>query len=382
MALKRNPGNAPTGVSRRDFLRSGALGAAVLAAGPVALAACSSEETAAPTGDNPFKIGFAYISPRDDNGWSTTHDIGRQAVESRVANVETSWVDNVPISAEGTQVFENLASQNDMVVVNSEYSDFLVEVVERHPDIPFLEADGHRYDLENLRAYYVSHHKPAYVGGVAAGMLTETNRLGYVGAFPTATVFNDTNAFLLGARTVNPDVELQTVMIFSFFDPPGATQATNALIDGGSDVIFDVQDDTTPLQICEERGVWSMIWNKDNREFGPNAYVNAVALDWDDYYVSQVEAAIDGSWKNKPDGPDLLDLGAGVDNTSWGQNVPQEVADAADIAHQAILDGQLEVYEGPLVDSEGNERVAAGQSLSDREVYDVDWSVEGVSGVL
>jgi simple sugar transport system substrate-binding protein len=171
-------------------------------------------------------------------------------------------------------------------------------------------------------------------------------------------------------------------MVFSFFDPPAATQAVNALIDGGADVIFDVQDDTTPLQICEERGVWSCIWNKDNREFGPNAYVNAVALDWDDYYVDQVTAAIDGTWTNKPDGPDLLAMGAGCDITPWGQNVPQDARDAGDAAYEALLSGELNVYAGPLVDNEGNVRVAEGEVLSRRETYDVNWSVEGVTGVL
>ncbi len=382
----------PRDWSRREFLKRGAIGAGALALGPAALAACGGEAeettttaapgtTAAPS--EPFKVGFAYISPRDDNGWSTTHDIGRLAVQERVPNVDASvWIDNVPLSAEATQIFENLAQGNDMVIVASEYADLLYEVTDRHPEVVFLECDGHVYDLPNVRQYYPAHQDPAYVLGVAAGKLTETGRLGYVGAFPTATVFNDTNAFLLGARSVNPDVELQVVMVFSFFDPPAATQAVNALIDGGADVIFDVQDDTTPLQICEERGVWSCIWNKDNREFGPNAYVNAIALDWDDYYVDQVTKAIDGTWTNKPDGPDLLGMGEGCDITPWGQNVPQEARDAGDAAYNGLLAGDFTVYDGPLFDNEGTERVAEGESLTRRETYDVNWSVEGVTGVV
>ena len=171
-------------------------------------------------------------------------------------------------------------------------------------------------------------------------------------------------------------------MIFNFFDPPAATQATNALIDGGADVVFDVQDDTTPLAVCEERGVWSCIWNKDNREFGPNAFVNAIALDWDDYYVEQVESAIAGTFTNDPSGPDLLGVGEGVDTTPWGQNVPQEVADVAEAARSGILDGTVNVYEGPLNDNEGNQRLAAGETIDDRAAYDVNWSIEGITGVV
>jgi len=154
------------------------------------------------------------------------------------------------------------------------------------------------------------------------------------------------------------------------------------LIDGGADVIFDVQDDTTPLQVCEKRGVWSCIWNKDNREFGPNAYVNAIALDWDDYYVKQVTAAIDGTWTNNPDGPDLLPMGGGVDITPWGQNVPQDARDAGDAAYAKLLSGELQVYQGPLVDAAGTVKVPEGTFLDARQAYDVDWSVKGVSGVV
>jgi basic membrane protein A len=370
--------------SRRDFVKRGVAGAALLGLGGTALAACGDDDEAdAPTADNPFKVGFAYISPRDDNGWSTTHDIGRLSLPDRIPNlVAETWVDNVPLSAEATQIFENLAQENNMVIVASEYADLLYSVAERHPDVTFLECDGHRYDIPNVRQYYIAHWDPAYVMGVVAGLLTETGRLGYVGAFPTATVFNDTNAFLLGARTVRPDAVVQTVMVFSFFDPPGATQAVNALIDGGADVIFDVQDDTTPLQICEERGVWSCIWNKDNREFGPNAFVNATALDWNDYYFDQVSKAIDGTWTNNPDGPDQLAMGAGCDIAEWGQNVPQAARDAGDAAYKALLAGDISVYQGPLVDNTGTLQVPEGETLSVREMYDVNWSVEGVTGVV
>jgi simple sugar transport system substrate-binding protein len=375
--------------SRREFLKRGATGAAILAGGPVLLAACGDDDApiaattpATATPAEPYKVGYGYIGPKEDNGWSKTHDIGRLAVEARVPNVVTSFTENIPFSAEATPIFENIAAQNDMIVINSEWADLLYPVVERWPDKPFLECDGHKFDLANLRQYYVSHHGPAYVMGVAAGLLTESNRLGYVGAFPTPSVYNDTNAFLLGARTTNPDVELSVVMIFNFFDPPAATQATNALIDGGADVVFDIQDDTTPLAVCQERGVWSCIWNKDNREFGPDAFVNAIALDWDDYYVQQVESAIAGTFGNKPSGPDLLGVGEGVDTTPWGKNVPQEVADVAEAARSGLLDGSVNVYEGPLNDNEGNQRLAAGETIDDRAAYDVNWSIEGITGVV
>lgn len=384
-------------ISRRDALRYGSLGLGFLAAGPL-LAACgggdddgdaasgdagnTSSSAAGATGGGggeEFRVGFAYVGPVSDNGWTFQHNEGRKAVEAAYPNVRTTFVESVPFSAEATQVFERLASENQMVIVNSEYADLLGEVAERHPDVHFLECNGHSY-TENLGAYYLNHHKAAYILGVAAGMLTKNGRLGYVGAFPAATVYNDTNAFLLGARTMRPDAQLQVVMINSFIDPPKATQAANALLDGGADVLFDVQDDTSVLQVAQRRGAWSCIWNKDNRQFGPDAYVNAIAVDFAEFYRQQVGQALQGTWK-APTEAVLLELGQGFDLPGWGQRVPQDVQAKGNETRQRVLDGSLDPYAGPLKDASGKERVPAGKTLTAQEAYLVDWSVEGVTGV-
>jgi len=360
-------------ISRRQFLRVG-LGTAGLAF----LAACGGNGG----GDDPgeasgdvVRIGFGYIGPVTDNGWTFTHDQARKHVENTLGDsVETTFVENVPISAEASQTFEQLASNNDLVIANTEYANFLSDVAARHPDVAFLEADGHTY-TENLYPYYVAHHVPNYLLGVAAGVLSETGRLGYVGAFPTATAYNDTNPLLLGARSINPDATVQAVMISSFFDPQRATQATNALIDGGADFIFSVMYEPSFLQVCEERGVWGASWNLDIREFGPTAYVNTYQLDWRDFYVEQAQLVLDGEWESQ-DEVRLLPLSLG----EWGDNVPQEVKDAVAEAQTRIDDG-FNPYTGPLTDTEGNVVLEDGETLTEVEAYAIDWTIEGVSGV-
>jgi basic membrane protein A len=360
-------------ISRRRFLQAG-LGTAGLAI----LAACGGngggEDPGEASGDV-VRIGFAYIGPVTDNGWTFTHDVGRKAVESALGDsVETTYVENVPISAEASQTFEQLASNNDLVIANTEYANFLSDVAARHPDVAFLEADGHTY-TENLYPYYVAHHVPNYLLGVAGGVLSESGKLGYVGAFPTATAYNDTNPLLLGARRINPDATVQAVMISSFFDPQKATQATNALIDGGADFIFSVMDEPSFLQVCEERGVWGASWNLDIREFGPTAYVNTYQLDWRDFYVEQAQLVLDGEWESQ-DEVRLLPLSLG----EWGDNVPQEVKDAVAEA-QAEIDDGFNPYTGPLTDTEGNVVLEEGETLDEVEAYAINWSIEGVSGV-
>src|SRR5207302_5363136 len=113
-------------------------------------------------------VGFAYIGPHNDNGWTQTHDIGRQAIESQLGSkAKTTYVENVPISAEAGQTFEQLASKNQLVIANTEYANFLGDVAARHPDVAFLECDGHAFTA-NLSAYYVAHQNAAYQPGVAA----------------------------------------------------------------------------------------------------------------------------------------------------------------------------------------------------------------------
>ncbi len=368
-------------ITRRRLLRLAGLGAGGLAAGAI-LAACGGEK--APSGASPggggsaknlVKIGFAYIGPVTDNGWTFTHDEGRKAVVAKFGSrVKTTFVENVPISAEASQTFEQLASNNDLVIANTEYANFLSDVAERHPDVRFMECDGHTF-TDNLFPYYVAHHRPNYLLGVAGGLLSKTGKLGYLGAFRTATTYNDVNPMLLGARSVNPNAVVQAVLISSFFDPQKATQATNALIDGGADFIFAVMDEPSFLQVCEKRGVWGAAWNLDIRKFGPHAYVNTYLLNWGPFYTEQTQKVLDGTWKAEKEVHLLpLDLG------SWGDSVPQDVQSKVAEA-KAKIDGGFNPYTGPLTDNKSKERLASGQTLSDVQAYSIDWAIQGVTGL-
>ncbi len=370
-------------ISRRMLLRNAGLGAAGLFAGGGLLAACGGDEptVTGPTGAtgaglDHVNVGFGYIGPIDDNGWTTTHHQGLQAIDAALGDkVTTAFVENVPLSAEAGTIFEGLASDNQLVIANTEYANFLGDVAARHLDVKFLEADGHAF-TENLYAYYVEHARPNYLLGVAGASLSETGKLGYVGAFPTATAWNDVNPMLLGARTVNPDATVQAVMIASFFDPQNAVEATNSLIDGGVDFVFSVMDEPSFLTVCEDRGVWGASWNLDIRESGPTAYVNTYQLDWRDFYVEQATAVLDGTWVSQ-DEVRLLPLSLG----EWGDNVPQDVQDAVAAADTA-LGSVATPYIGPLVDDQGTEQVAEGATLTPAQAYAIDWGLEGVTGVV
>jgi basic membrane lipoprotein Med (substrate-binding protein (PBP1-ABC) superfamily) len=326
-----------------------------------------------------LRLGFAYIGPINDNGWTQEHHRGRQLVfDTLGTQVEGTYVENVLFDpAQTTPIFEDLAQNHDFVIANTEYATLLSDVAAKYPEVHFLECDGHTY-ADNLYSFYVKHTQPAYALGVAAALLNEGGdcRIGYIGAFPTATAYNDVNGLLLGARTINPNATVQAVMISSFFDPPKATAAANALLGEDINFLFSVMDEPSFLQVANDAGVWAAAWNTDVREFGPEVYVNTLQLDFGPYYLEQAQVALAGTWEAKMQ-PDLLPLDLGA----WGDQVPAEVVAAVDELRPQLLDGTINPYTGPIVDNQGTERLPEGASLDDQQAYLIDWAVEGVSGV-
>lgn len=323
-------------------------------------------------------ISFALTGPVADEGWNAKHDEGIKAIKAAFPKLETLVVESVPFSADASRTFRRfIQNGSQMVFSTSNYGDFLSSVVERTPDVAFLQADG-RTTADNLGWYYVKHWYPTYVLGVAAGLLSKTGKLGYVASFPVPIVFSSTNAFLLGARSVNPDTTLQVISINSWFDPQGASQAASALIDSGCDFLFGIMNEPAYLQVCEQRGVRAAMWNSDMRRFGENAYVSSIVPDWKAFYVEQVRQRLEGRWGGG--GQTLLDMGAGIDRDAWGQAVPADVAAKADEAREKILGG-WSPFTGEMKDGSGNVKLKAGETLDDAALYNWDWSIEGVSGL-
>ncbi len=374
-----------TGINRRKFIQYGSL-----ALGAGIFTACSGETVApsspaslasSPTLQQELSIAFAHIGPISDNGWTYTHHLGRKAVEQSFPKLKNIVeVENVPYTPEATRTFQQFVDEGvNMVFISGEYGDLLYPVSDKHPDVVFYECNGHR-TADNLNWFYVEHWLPTYLIGVAAGRLTKTNKLGYVGSFPVPAVFASVNAFHLGARSVNPGVTTQIININSWFDPQAANKAGNALIDSGADFLMGIMDEPAYLQVAEKRGVWAAVWSTDIRRHGPNAYVSSVLLDWRDYYVAEVQKRLEGNWIGKRG--ELLPMGKGVNIDKWGQKVPQEIQQEINDIQEKVKQG-FNPFVGPLKDDRGQERVKQGETLDKSNLYQsMDWSLEGVSGIV
>lgn len=365
-------------LTRRGFLNIGAAAGASLLLPKSGL--ISPARAAAPlpaVAEENAVIAWGYVGPTADEGWTYAHDLGRQAVAAAFPKAKTLFVENVPYSADASRIFRQFAAEGaNMIIANSNYGDFIYDVAKRTPDVAFYECDG-RNPLDNLGTYYVAHWYPSYIAGVAAGLMSKSGKLGYVASFPVPSVYSGTNAFLMGARTVKPDATLQAIVINSWFDPQAAAQAGTALIDNGADVLFGIMDEAAYLQVAEQRGAKAVMWNTDIRRYGPQAYISSIVVDFSAWYVEQVRRRIAGEWTPTED---ILPIGKGVDRDAWGETVPAEAAAQADAIRDKIMGG-WSPFEGEIKDAKGNVKVAAGHRMTEVELYNWDWSIEGVTGL-
>lgn len=342
--------------------------------------AAGTETTAAPSGNalESAKVHFVYVGPPDDNGWTQAHDQARLAAEAKFGGkIKSAFTPNIGFDASTTQLFEQLAAdKNDMIIANTEYGELMSVVADKNPGIKFLECDGHKF-TDNLFGYYMAHAEPAYLLGIAAGLLAPSGKIGYIGAFPTATLYNDVNGLLLGARTVNPNATVNVVLVNTFFDPQKAAQASDALLSQGVEFLFGVMDEPTFLQKAEAKGVWTGYWNLDFRTAAPTKYVNNFVLEnFAGFYEDQFAKLLAGTWVAEKQTV-LLDCPLG----EWGPEVPQNVKDAVAAAQAKLADGSLQVYTGPLKDTKGAEVLAAGATIDRQGTYSVNFAVEGVTGL-
>jgi basic membrane lipoprotein Med (substrate-binding protein (PBP1-ABC) superfamily) len=375
--------NTPWNISRRRLLAGTATLAAGVAGAPFILrspAYAAPAPLGTPIDPKDLIIAFGHVGPISDEGWTWSHHRGREAIAKAYPQAKILEVENIPFSSQASRIFTQFVQEGaNLVFITSGYGDFLYDVAKKNPDVAFMEC-GRQPKQPNVVGFYIQHWQPSYLLGMASAMLSKSNKLGYIASFPVAAVLANVNSFQLGARSVNPQIQTQVVSINSWFDPQAATQAANALIDAGCDVLYGIMDEPAYLQVAEKRGKWAVLWNTDIRRFGPNAYVSSLMLDWDAFYLAQVKARLEGAWKGDRTA-ELLPLGKGTDRDSWGQNVPKDVAAKVDEVRERMLKG-YSPFVGPIADAKGEVRIPAGTEMDTNTLYvNWRWPMQGITGL-
>ena len=339
-------------------------------------------QDATPAGD-PLRVAFVYIGPVGDLGWTYSHDQGRIAMEEAVPNVETAYLENVPeLQADAERAIRGYAEEGYNVIVATSfgYGPAVLAVAPQYPDVQFVHISGYQ-TAENVSTGFGKIEEPRYVTGFVAGRMAETGSIGYVAAFPIPEVLRGINAFTLGAQAANPDVTVQVVWTNTWYDPQVESAAAQSLIDLGVDVIAQHQDTTGPQQVAEAAGKYSVGYNVDMSEQAPDAVLTSAVWNWGSYYTMVAEQIIAGEWSSNQYWGSWAD--GVVDIAPIAAFVPEDVAAEAEAMAEEFRTGAMgvtDIFTGPLTQQDGSEGIAEGASMTDEEILNMTWFVQGVEG--
>ena len=324
------------------------------------------------------KAAFVYVGPTGDHGWTYRHDIGRQQVEEAFGDrVETTFVESVPEGADAERVMTQLALQgNDIIFATSfGYMDPLMSVAKKFPDVKFEHATGYKQS-ENAANYGLKLYQARHVQGIIAGMMTKTNTICYIASFPIPEVMREINTFYLGAKKMNPDVDLKITWVYTWYDPGKEKDAAVAMIQQGCDIVAQHTDSPAPLQAAEEAGVLGFGQASDQMKFAPKAQLTATIDNWGPYYIRKVGQVLDGTWET---GDYFGHMNEDAVQMAPFANMPADVQAEAQRVKDAISAGELFGFTGPINKQDGTPWLAEGEVATRQQLDTMMFYVEGIT---
>ncbi|MEY2657621.1 MAG: BMP family ABC transporter substrate-binding protein [Limnohabitans sp.] len=368
-----------TTFTTRTWIKALALGAVASAA----LLGCAKKEepTAAPAKSEPLKIAFAYVGPVGDGGWTFAHDNGRKAIEKEFGDkVVTTFVENVPESADAERVIRDLAGQGNKLIFGTTfgYMEPMLKVAADNANVKFEHATGYK-QAPNMRTYDSRTYEGAYMAGIIAGKMTKSNTLGVVASIPIPEVVRNINSFTLGAQSSNPKVKTKVVWVNEWFNPPKETEAATSLINGGADVLFQNTDSPAVLKTAQDKGKRAFGWDSDMTAYGPKAHLASAIINWAPYYVSATRDALEGKWTGGGAVWWGVKEGA-IDLVSIADDVPADTKARVDEIKKGLKEGSFAIWKGPITDNTGKVVLNKDEVADDKFLGGVNFFVKGVEG--
>ena len=348
--------------------------AAAPAAAPVAAAS-------APPKAEPLKIAFAYVGPVGDGGWTFAHDTARKALEKEYGDkIVTSFVENVPESADAERVIRDMAGQGNKLIFGTTfgYMEPMLKVAADTKGVMFEHATGYK-QAANMRTYDSRTYEGAYMAGVIAGKMTKTNTLGVVASIPIPEVIRNINSFTLGAQSSNPKIKTKVVWVNEWFNPPKETEAATSLINGGADVLFQNTDSPAVLKTAQDKGKRAFGWDSDMTAYGPKAHLGSAIINWTPYYIKATKDALDGNWKGGS-GVWWGHKEGAIDMVSIAEDVPAETKARVNEIKAGLKAGTFNIWKGPITGQDGKEILAKDAVADDKFLGGVNFYVKGVEG--
>jgi simple sugar transport system substrate-binding protein len=376
-----------TDLQLRSLLKLAVVGAAA----SMALVGCGKKEeppapapvveapAPAPKPD-PLKIAFAYVGPVGDGGWTFAHDNARKALEKEFGDkIATSFVENVPESADAERVIRDMASQGNKVIFGTTfgYMETMMKLAPEFKDVKFEHATGYK-TADNMRTYDSRTYEGAYMNGVIAGAMTKSNVIGVVASVPIPEVIRNINSFTMGAQSVNPKIKTKVVWVNEWFNPPKETEAATSLINAGADVLMQNTDSAAVLKTAEEKGKRAFGWDSDMSAYGPKAHLGSAVINWTPYYIKATKDALEGTWTT---GGVWWGVKEGaIDLVSIAEDVPADTKAKVEAIKAGLKDGSFSIWKGPLVDNTGKTILKKDEIADDKFLSGVKFYVKGVDG--
>jgi simple sugar transport system substrate-binding protein len=330
---------------------------------------------------DPLKIGFVYVGPVGDHGWSYQHDQGRLALEEKFGDkVETTFVESVPEGADAERVIRNLAKAGNKLIFTTSFG-FMnptLKVAKTFKNVTFEHATGYKKS-KNMGNYLSKTFEGRYVAGFVAAKMTKSNKIGYIASFPIPEVIRDINTVQLALNKYNPEAELKIIWVISWFDPGKEADAANAMMDQGVDVILQHTDSPAAMQAAERRGKFAVGQASDMSSFGPKAHLMSVVDDWAALYIRKTQEVMDGTWKPEDYFGGMAEKDIIIPAFT---NMPEEVAKEAQQLVDDMSSGVWFPFTGPIKNQAGELMVKDGYRLPIGDLLGMNWYVEGVKGSI
>jgi simple sugar transport system substrate-binding protein len=326
---------------------------------------------------DPVKVGFIYVGPIGDHGWTYRHDIGRQQVEEHFGDaVETIYLESVSEGPDTERAIRMMIQEGADIIFTTSFGfmDPTLRVAKENPDVYFEHATGFKRH-DNMSTYGLRLYQARHVQGVIAGLMTKTNKICYVAAFPIPEVIREINTYYLGAKSVNPNVDIDIIWVNTWYDPGKESQAAEVMIADGCDMVAQHTDSPAPLQAAQKAGVLGFGQASDQIKFAPKAQLTATIDNWGPYYIKKVQQVIDGNWQVEDYFGHMNEGAVGMADFT---NMPPEVEAKAQEVKDAISNGEYFAFTGPLYDNTGTLQLKAGEIADDMHLNTMMYYVEGI----
>jgi simple sugar transport system substrate-binding protein len=332
--------------------------------------------------NQPLKVGFIYLKPVGDIGWTYAHDLGRRQMEANLKEkVKTTFIENVNEGADAENVIRQLAVDGHELIFTTSlsYMNSTLKVAKDFPQVAFENFAGYKR-APNVGSYLGRFEESRYLTGIIAGKMTKSNIIGIVGAYPVPEVIRGIGAFTQGVRLTNPKAKVRVAWTQTLYDPAKERETATSLVKDGADILTHHTDSAAIIQYAEEKGIYAIGYNTDMSKFAPKAHLVSAINQWGQFYTQRATAVIDKTWK-----PENTWYGISqgmVDISPMNAIIPPDIQNLVNQKRNEIIQGIAHPFQGPIKDQSGVLRVPKGKVLDDKAQLAMNWYVEGVEGTI